>query len=212
MPQTERQAFWNQRYQADDYAYGTSPNVFFKEQLDKLPAGSILLPADGEGRNGVYAAECGWQVSAFDLSCEGKRKAEALAAKCGVSLRYLVGTLDDTGFQAASFDVLALIFAHFPAEQKSALHRRLLNLVKPGGTVILELFAKTHFALARQNPALGGPQSPDMMSSADEIRRDFSGCDILLLEETQTELHEGRYHNGLSSVVRFVGRKMCEAA
>ena len=102
MPQTERQAFWNQRYQADDYAYGTSPNVFFKEQLDKLPAGSILLPADGEGRNGVYAAERGWQVSAFDLSREGKRKAEALAAKRGVSLRYLVGTLDDTGFQAAS--------------------------------------------------------------------------------------------------------------
>ena len=92
MPQTERQAFWNQRYQTDDYAYGTSPNVFFKEQLDKLSAGSILLPADGEGRNGVYAAERGWQVSAFDLSREGKRKAEALAAQRGVPLRYLVGT------------------------------------------------------------------------------------------------------------------------
>ena len=207
MSQTECQAFWNSRYQATDYAYGKTPNAFFRTQLDKLPAGKILLPADGEGRNGVYAATRGWDVTAFDLSREGRRKAEALAAECGVSLSYLVGTLDEMDFQAASFDALALVFAHFAAEQKTALYRELLRLLKPGGTIIFEAFSKNHFALAQQNPALGGPKSPDMMASADEIRRDFADCEILLLEETLTEVHEGLFHNGMSSVVRFVGRK-----
>lgn len=46
-----------------------------------------------------------------------------------------------------------------------------------------------------------------MMASADEIRRDFADCEILLLQETRVELHEGQFHNGTSSVIRFVGRK-----
>lgn len=207
MTQAERQAFWNDRYQAGGYVYGTAPNAFFREQLDKLPAGRILLPAEGEGRNAVYAAERGWHATAFDWSSAGKRKAEALAAARGVSLHYRVGTLDEMAFQAASFDALALIFVHFAAEQKTALHRELLRLLKPNGTVILETFSKEHFALAQQNPALGGPKSPDMMASADEIRRDFTDCEILLLQETLVELHEGQFHNGTSSVIRFVGRK-----
>ena len=47
--------FWNERYDEESYAYGNSPNVFFKQQLDKLKVGSLLLPAEGEGRNAVYA-------------------------------------------------------------------------------------------------------------------------------------------------------------
>ena len=159
MSQTECQAFWNSRYQATDYAYGKTPNAFFRTQLDKLPAGKILLPADGEGRNGVYAATRGWDVTAFDLSREGRRKAEALAAECGVSLRYLVGTLDEMDFQAASFDALALVFAHFAAEQKTALYRELLRLLKPGGTIIFEAFSKNHFAGAAK-PRARRPEKP----------------------------------------------------
>ena len=60
--------FWNERYGAPEYAYGTEPNVFFKQELDGLKPGRLLLPAEGEGRNGVYAAEKGWSVSAYDWS------------------------------------------------------------------------------------------------------------------------------------------------
>ena len=73
--------FWEIRYAEKQYAYGENPNVYFKEQLDKLKPGKILLPAEGEGRNAVYAAKQGWEVMAFDLSSEGKNKAEKLAAK-----------------------------------------------------------------------------------------------------------------------------------
>ena len=67
--------FWNQRYAADEYAYGTAPNAFFKAVLDPLPPGRILLPAEGEGRNAVYAAKLGWEVVAFDQSEGGQKKA-----------------------------------------------------------------------------------------------------------------------------------------
>ena len=75
---------WNNRYGAEGYAYGTEPNVFFQQALTKYkPSGSMLLPCEGEGRNAVFAASTGLEITAFDLSKEGKNKAEKLAARSG---------------------------------------------------------------------------------------------------------------------------------
>jgi len=57
---------WDERYSNEAYAYGELPNDYLKEQLEKANVGKILFPADGEGRNGVFAAKLGWDVSAFD--------------------------------------------------------------------------------------------------------------------------------------------------
>ena len=80
---TER---WNDRYSNEEFAYGENPNNYLKEQLEKLPAGNILFPAEGEGRNAVFAAKLGWAVSAFDISDKGKKKALQLAAKNNVNI------------------------------------------------------------------------------------------------------------------------------
>ena len=69
------QDFWNKRYKQKEYAYGEQPNRFFKEQIQNLSPGKALFPAEGEGRNAVYAAQLGWEVEAFDISEEGKNKA-----------------------------------------------------------------------------------------------------------------------------------------
>jgi len=67
--------FWDERYQSGTYAYGTEPNAFFKETLDHHQLeGSILMPAEGEGRNAVQAAIKGLEVFAFNISKEGKKK------------------------------------------------------------------------------------------------------------------------------------------
>ena len=104
--------FWNERYKADDYAYGIEPNKFLKNQLKNITPGNILFPAEGEGRNAVYAATIGWQVTAFDPSIEGKRKAELLAMKKGVSIDYRIEDYEFVEFPVESFDCIALIFAH----------------------------------------------------------------------------------------------------
>ncbi len=204
---TEWTQRWNERYSEPEFAYGTEPNAYFREQLSRLEPGTILFPAEGEGRNAVFAARCGWQVEAFDISAEGKKKAEQLAAANAVSIHYQVGELETLGYEPAQFDALALIYAHFPAAIKSAIHRELDHLLRPGGRIIFEAFSKTHLHYLARNEEVGGPKDIEALFSIDEIRADFPSYEIIELAETEIELREGRYHNGKGSVIRFVGVK-----
>ena len=201
--------FWNDRYAATDYAYGTAPNAFFAEQLRlRQPTGRILLPADGEGRNGVYAAEQGLEVHAFDLSSEGQRKAMQLADERRVAIDYKVGELLNLGYHESTFDVLALIYAHFPAELKEDYNRRLATYLRTGGLLIFEAFEEQHLGYRQDNPKVGGPGVPEMLFSVEELRRTFPHFEVYHLAEEPVELNEGDYHQGTGSVVRFVGRKL----
>ncbi|SFW78075.1 class I SAM-dependent methyltransferase [Chitinophaga sancti] len=194
---------WDERYRETDFAYGKTPNLFFKTHLDQLDKGCILMPADGEGRNGVYAAVTGWQVTSTDLSPEGKIKALQLAAEFHTTLTYVTGDLETLQFEPASFDAIGLIYAHFLPEKKSILHRQLDTYLKPGGTIIFEAFSKNHKA----NAQVGGPTEIAWLFSEDEIREDFSNYDILLLKEEVVGLEEGKYHMGQGTVLRFIGKK-----
>ena len=71
--------FWDNRYAQEKWAYGKEPNTYIKEKLSLFKTGKVLFPAEGEGRNAVYAAKLGWEVSAFDYSFKGKEKADRLA-------------------------------------------------------------------------------------------------------------------------------------
>lgn len=198
---------WNERYSNTEFAYGTEPNVFLKEQLDPLRPTNILFAAEGEGRNAVYAATKGWEVSAFDISIEGQKKAQKLATDHEVTLHYEVGFLEDLDYKAGQFDVIALIYAHFPAAIKATYHQKLETLLAKNGLVIFEAFSKNHLQYNSANPAIGGPKDLNDLFSVDELKTDFPNFEILLLEERQIELQEGLFHNGTGSVIRFVGRK-----
>jgi ubiquinone/menaquinone biosynthesis C-methylase UbiE len=199
--------FWNQRYGAADYAYGEKPNQYFKQQLIRLPLGKVLFPAEGEGRNAVFAAMLGWHVSAFDISEAGREKAMALAKKHSVEIDYSVTNLEDIAYEPASFDALVLVFAHFPVAKRQAFHKKLGALVKPGGHVILVGFSKKHLAFNAVNESAGGPKDESMLFSVAEIEADFSDFEVVELKESEVELSEGLYHRGKSAVIRFVGRK-----
>ncbi|MBI1182891.1 methyltransferase domain-containing protein [bacterium] len=194
--------FWNERYKQANYIYGENPNEFLKEQLALLPAGSILFPADGEGRNSVYAATQGWQSIAFDASTEGRKKALQLAEKKQVVVDYQIDTLDDFDFGSARFDVVSFIFVHMPPELRTRVHRKAAEALKPGGKIILEAFSKK-----QMTKESGGPKNIEWLSSVEELQHDFDGLTIDLLHETDTVLDEGVYHAGKASVVRLVATK-----
>lgn len=198
---------WNDRYSTDEFAYGEQPNNYLKEQLMQLDTGTILFPAEGEGRNAVFAAKLGWKVSAFDISIEGKNKALQLAENNNVSIDYQVGELQELDYKAEQFDAIALIYAHFPSAVKSAYHKTLSNYLRKGGLLIFEAFSKKHLDYIAKNEKVGGPKEIDMLFSIEEIRVDFENYEILVLEEKEIELNEGLFHNGQGSVIRFVGRK-----
>jgi len=197
----------NERVGKSEYAYGTKPNNYPKKQLGNLKVGSILFPAEGEGRNAVHAAKLGWQVSAFDISEKGKKKALKLAEKHKVSIDYQVGDLPNLGYHREQFDAIALIYAHFPPSIRSKYHKLLHGYLKKGGTLIFEAFSKSHLKYKTQNPQVGGPGELNALFSTEELKSDFKDYEILELKETTVELNEGTGHVGTGSVIRFVGRK-----
>jgi ubiquinone/menaquinone biosynthesis C-methylase UbiE len=124
-----------------------------------------------------------------------------------VEIEYEVGEFQSLTYQINQFDVVALIYAHFPANQKSNYHKIMATYLKPNGIVIFEAFSKRHLDYVSKNDKVGGPREIEMLFSIDEIKSDFNNFEIIELAEQEIELNEGLYHNGKGSVIRFVGRK-----
>ncbi|WP_375583643.1 class I SAM-dependent methyltransferase [Cyclobacterium xiamenense] len=199
--------FWNERYKATDYIYGEKPNAFFASKIASLKPGKLLLPAEGEGRNAVFAASLGWEVWAFDFSEEGKKKADRLAEKNQVSIHYEVSDTSDVIYDADSFDLMGLFFAHFPENVRATFHRKLASFVRPGGKLLIEGFRKEHLMFSRLNPKAGGPKDERMLFSLDMLREDFPDFEWEQLEAVTDHLEEGDFHQGESALVRAVGNK-----
>lgn len=193
---------WEERYLSGSYLYGTNPNTFFKAQLDLLPPGRILLPADGQGRNGVYAAEKGWEVVCFDISKSAKQKALELAASKKVKMDYILSGWEEIVLQNEIFDAIALIYAHTPDDKRRIFHEKMAGLLKPGGTVILEAFSKNQLFYTS-----GGPKDLNMLYSEEEITEDFKILTEVNVQEVIISLEEGALHKGNASVIRLSGKK-----
>jgi SAM-dependent methyltransferase len=194
--------FWDQRYSSEEYAYGTAPNAFFRQIVEDCPPGRLLLPGEGEGRNAVYAARRGWDVTAFDFSAEARRKALALAKRAGVAIRYEQAGWEEFEGPADHFDMIALIFVHLPEPDRRLLHSGLRRYLRTGGRVVLEAFSKKQIM-----NNTGGPRNPAMLYNRPELMSDFAGMTIEQLGEEDVLLSEGKYHHGWASVIRLTARR-----
>lgn len=194
--------FWDNRYASREYVYGVAPNTFFKEQIEKIKPGKILFAAEGEGRNAVCAAMKGWEVYAFDISAEGKKKADFLAKSQNVSINYDVQGYESISYPELMFDCLVLVYAHMPDTIRERIHRKLLGFVKFDGTVIMEAFSKEQI-----NYKSGGPPTEIMLFSEDEIKSDFAYMKKKKVWKEEINLSEGDFHKGKASVIRMVGTK-----
>ena len=199
--------FWDNRYQEEGFAYGEKPNVYFAAALTRLPVGHLLLPAEGEGRNAIFAAKLGWQVHAIDQSVAGKAKALDWAKKENVTITYTVGDLSALDLGTAVYDTAALIFAHFPPALKTVIHHSVAQAVKRGGHILLEGFSKQHIRYNTENPQAGGPKDEEMLFAPEEMSSLFPGFETVHCEEKIIALHEGKYHVGQSAIVRYLGKK-----
>ena len=194
--------FWNERYAAKEYVYGTEPNQFLKSQLEKLSPGKILFPAEGEGRNAVYAAQLGWQVTAFDASVEAGKKAEKLARNKNVKINYQINDFENIEFSTESFDCIALVYAHMQSNKRNEYHQKLISFLKPGGSLILEAFSKKQI-----NNNTGGPRNIEMLFSVEEMKSDFRNLDEINCWTEDILFDEGIFHQGNASVIRVLGKK-----
>ena len=195
-------SFWDERYAETGFAYGEEPNAFLRAQLSHLVPGRILFPAEGEGRNAVYAAAQGWQTDAFDFSAVGREKALALAQRHGVAVQYDLADMATVELPAETYDAVALIYVHQPDTLRRRLHETVTRVLRPGGTLLLEAFSKAQMPLTS-----GGPKDAAMLYDAAMLQEDFRSLRLVSLEETTTELTEGPYHAGTAQVIRLIAEK-----
>ncbi|MDA3929156.1 MAG: class I SAM-dependent methyltransferase [Prolixibacteraceae bacterium] len=193
---------WNARYSKTNYVYGLEPNNFFKQEIQKLSPGKILLPAEGEGRNAVYAAKLGWEVTAFDISTEGKKKADKLAVEIGVSINYLIADFEQFDLQNKAFDCIALTFVHTIPQKRITNHKLVQKWLNPKGTIILQGFSKEQI-----NYQSGGPKEETMLFSPKELEVDFKDLSIVMISKTEENLNEGEFHKGKASLINLVAKK-----
>ena len=191
---------WNQRFAGDEYIYGEDPNEFVKQQLHQRSPGKVLFPAEGEGRNAVYAASLGWDVYAFDSSIEAQKKALRLANKKNVQINYSLASFNEANYNIDSFDLIILVFAH--SMDRAFNHKYLLRFLKPKGGIILEGFSKKQI----QN-STGGPPTVDLLFSVDELESDFRTLNRKRIWTDEVILNEGLGHKGSASVLRMIGEK-----
>ncbi len=192
--------FWDERFAEKGFAYGEEPNRYLREQLGRLTPGILLLPAEGEGRNAVWAATHGWKVHAFDTSTVGRDKALATARRKGVEIAYDLRSVTEPMVDLeARFDAVGLVFMHLPAEVRRAAHQSVARCLLPGGTLVLEAFSTEQL-----ERGTGGPRDLGLLYEISDLEADFAGLEIHTLEKRDVELNEGRYHLGVASVVRML--------
>ena len=190
--------FWEQRYAEPGHAYGTQPNVYLTTHRELFqPGQTALVIGDGEGRNGVWLAELGMEVTSVDYSATGLQKAQALARERHVTINTHCVDLTEWHWPENEFDYVVIIYVHFPPEVRSRMHKAALRALKPGGQVILEAF--TFEQLEHDS---GGPPVREMLYDADMLAQDFRDGEILELTEGHDVLEEGKYHVGKAAIVR----------
>ena len=193
--------FWNTHYGTSEYAYGTEPNDFLKEQTFPIN-GKILCLAEGEGRNSVFLAKQGYEVTGVDFSQAGIEKINRLAQENGVEVTTICADLADFDCGENNWDGIVLIFAHLPEVVREKVHHQLYKALKPGGKLVVEAYRKEQ--LEHQT---GGPKTLDLLYSKELLETDLNAFHQLSIEEKTRGVNEGKYHFGTAAVVQVVGLK-----
>lgn len=197
---------WDQRYDIDEYVYGTEPNDFLREQVQRIPAnGKVLCLADGEGRNGVFLARCGYEVTSVDASEIGLSKARKLAALHHVELTTECADLANYDLGTASWDAIVSIFCHVPPVIRQQIHRSVHTALRPGGVFILEAYTPDQPRFKTGGP----PESmADHLMSSNLLINELINCNVIYCRDIEREIHEGSLHNGHSTVVQCIATTM----
>lgn len=193
---------WNKFYREDEYIFGTKPDHYFEKILPQFQVGKMLLPGEGEGRNAVYAAKLGWDVYAYDISEEAKRKAMQLAKLNDVSINYAINDVVKATYPEESFDAVVYHFLHYGGKDRIEIHKKLARHLKKGGILIIQAFSTEH-----PNYSSMGPQDQYNLYSKEDIVRDFPDYEIIELKAEKDHINEGIMPLGDCSIFRFVGIK-----
>lgn len=202
----DHESFWSARYRdaGEDYLFGTAPNKFLATQAERFGVGmSVLSVADGEGRNAVWLAEQGCQVSATEISPVALEKAAKLAKGRHVEVDWLQADILNWEWPLEAYDVVVGIFVQFatPAERPRQIGG-MKQAVKPGGLLFLQGYTPKQLEFRT-----GGPSAVENLYTEAMLRELFSDWEIVSLREHEDTIEEGTAHVGRSALIDLVARK-----
>ncbi len=197
---------WDERYSDSEYIFGVEPNDFLRDEFERIPAGArVLCLAEGEGRNAVFLAQNGYQVTGIDSSKVGLDKAQQLAKDKGVTITTQVVDLADYEFGEQQWDAIVVMWVHLPTALRQHIHAQIAPALKRGGVLILEAYTQQQLTM----DAVGGPPASEKQrfGSLDILRDELAELKEVIGVEKTRMVSEGTRHQGLSAVVQFIAHK-----
>ena len=195
---------WNDKFSGQEYAYGTEPNDFLRSVADKIkPNGEVLSLCEGEGRNGVFLAQQGFNVLGVDGSNVGLEKAKKLAENRDVAIKTQVADLADYEIQPEKWDAVVMIFGHLPKDLRKNVNAKIVKGLKKGGVFILEGYSPKQLQYNT-----GGPKDVNMLYDLEEVKTELEGLNFEIAHEIEREIIEGPNHTGNGFVVQILARKI----
>ncbi|MFS0689679.1 methyltransferase domain-containing protein [Sporosarcina sp. 179-K 8C2 HS] len=198
--------FWHERFSTEEYIYGKEPNQFVVEAARMLPIGKVLCIAEGEGRNSVYLASLGYDVTAWDYAQAGLDKTEQLANEKGVAVKTELRDLAEVEWEEEQWDAIVHIFGHFPEDVMNRTMAGVQKALKVGGFYVSELYTKEQLRYGT-----GGPRDIAMLMDPADILQKFDGYFIKHFHVGEVNREEGQLHTGTAHVVQSIFQKREEA-
>lgn len=194
---------WDDKYAGNDYVYGTEPNEYLRHHYHHLPMGRLLCLAEGEGRNAVFLAQQGYDVTAVDASKVGLDKARKLAQQKDVDINIIHADLGHFDLGTGQWDGIVSIFCHLPPKLRQHVHAQIVHALKPGGVFLLEAYTPDQL-----QHATGGPPVAEMMMTQQLLEEELAGLDFNHLQQLERHIIEGTGHTGKGAVVQLIAKKV----
>jgi SAM-dependent methyltransferase len=164
---------WDRRYADRELVWTSQPNRFLVAEAATLAPGRALDVGCGEGRNAVWLAERGWEVTGVDFSEVGLDKARGLAQARGVQGRWVPANLLEYTPEPRAFELVLVFYLQVPAEDRRTIVRTVAEAVAPGGLFLLVAHDSSNLEHGH-----GGPQNPAVLYTAADVAGDLDGSGL----------------------------------
>jgi len=212
---------WDERYSKVEDAFGTGANSFLKSQFDILNSGllshhlkhnkvsnKVLCIAAGQGRNALYLAKQGFEVTALDISKVGLEQLAQTAKEQKLSLTTLQADIENIDLGNNKWDIITCFFMHAPLATRKALYKKVPDALTEGGQFVFESFGLKQLELKKQNEgSIGGPSTPELFPTIDELSSELEPLDVQHLVEVERGLEPSLFHKGKAAVIQLIAKK-----
>jgi SAM-dependent methyltransferase len=196
-PAPSRRARWDERHAAREPIESFEPDPTLIQEVGSLRPGRALDLGSGDGRNAVWLASQGWQVTAVDFSQVALDRGRALATARGVRVEWQLADLLEWSPVAGLFNLVTLFFIHLPPDERRDVYRRAAAAVAVAGTLLVVGHDRTNL-----EDGVGGPQDPEVLITPGEVVAGLAGFRVDRAETVRRQAQDGR--GPIDTIVRAV--------